>query len=218
MSDPEPIHLREEIPVVPRITAPPPPRAIGSPLSTGSSGRPQPLPVQGSGNRFAPAPARALPGSPAPSPDENSGLQRAMNVVRNVMPIVQRILPLLDGNIATAVANFITPHVHSHPQPAAPPKVDLAPIQSSLAELQSQHRDLHEQVIEQNASLKRVEDRLEMVREATDRNTLEQQELLEDLRAFSGKVKVVAAVGLSLLAVGFLLELAMFFHLKSVLP
>jgi len=36
---------------------------------------------------------------------------------------------------------------------------------------------------EQNSSLKRVEDQLEMVREATDRNTLEQQELLEDLKA-----------------------------------
>jgi len=215
MSEPEPIERREQIPVVPRAVPPPPPRAIGSPLSMGSSGHMAGSAGQGTGNRLAAAPARALPGSSASS-DEATVLQRAMNAVRTVMPFVQRILPLLDGNIGTALANFLVPH--AHPQPAPSPKVDLAPLEGGLAELQTQHRNLREQVMEQNASLKRVEDRLEMVREATDRNTLEQQELLEDLRAFSGKVKVVAAVGLSLLAVGFLLELAMFFHLSRVLP
>ena len=215
MSEPEPIKFRDQIPEIPRIIAQPA-RAVGSPLSIGASSRQSQPPQQGIANRLTstPAPGRALP-SPTSS-DDSSGMQRAVNAFRAFMPIVQRILPLLDGNIGTAVANLIAPR--PHPQPAPPPKVDLAPLSSGLAELQTQHRDLRDQVIEQNASLKRVEDRLEMVREATDRNTLEQQELLEDLRAFSGKVKVVAAVGLSLLAVGFLLELAMFFHLKSVLP
>jgi hypothetical protein len=72
--------------------------------------------------------------------------------------------------------------------------------------------------MEQNTSLKRVEDRLESVREATDRNTLEQQELLEDLRTFSNKIKVVAVIVVGLLAVGVLLNLIMFFHLQRVLP
>jgi CMP-2-keto-3-deoxyoctulosonic acid synthetase len=56
------------------------------------------------------------------------------------------------------------------------------------------------------------------VREATDRNTLEQQELLEDLRTFSNKIKVVAVIVVGLLAVGVLLNLIMFFHLQRVLP
>jgi hypothetical protein len=217
MSEPEPIHLREEIPVVPRITPAPPPRAIGSPLSMGSSSRSSVSSVHGNGNRLtsAPAPARALPGSAAQA-EESSGLQRAVNAFRTVMPIVQRILPLLDSNIAAAVGNFLAPH--PHPQAPAAAKVDLAPLEGGLAELQTQHRDLRDQVFEQSTTLKRVEDRLEMVREATDRNTLEQQELLEDLKAFSGKVKVVAAVGLGLIAAGFLLELLMFFHLQHVLP
>ena len=53
-------------------------------------------------------PGRALHAAPAPS-DESSGLQRAMNAFRMALPIVQRLLPLLDGNIGTAVANLLLP-------------------------------------------------------------------------------------------------------------
>jgi hypothetical protein len=74
--------------------------------------------------------------------------------------------------------------------------------------------------MEQNNSLKRVEDQLEMVREATDRNTLEQQELLEALKAFGKKVKIVAIIALMLAAVGFLMTVALFvfLHIRRVLP
>jgi len=77
---------------------------------------------------------------------------------------------------------------------------------------------LRDQVMEQNNSLKRVEDQLEMVREATDRNTLEQQELLEDLKAYGNKVKIVAIIALVLVAVGFFMTLALFLHIQRVLP
>jgi hypothetical protein len=218
MSDPEPI-LREPIPVIPRAVASQP-RSAGSPLSMGASPR-QPLPAsQGNPNRItsppaqvpapgpATAPNRAL-AAPASADDSSSGMQKAMNAVKIAMPIVQRLLPLLDGSIGTAVSNLLAPR--SHPQQA--PKVNLAPLEEGLTELQVQHRSLCEQVVEQNTSLKRVEDQLQHVREATDRNTLEQQELLEDLKAFSGKVKIVAFVGLGLLAGGLVLETLMFFHL-----
>ncbi|MFZ1939293.1 MAG: hypothetical protein WBA18_10820 [Terracidiphilus sp.] len=215
MSEPEPIKFRDQIPEIPRVITQPG-RAVGAPLSIGGSSRQSQPPQQGIANRVtsAPAPGRALP-SPASS-DDSSGMQRAVNAFRAFMPIVQRILPLLDGNIGTAVANLIAPR--PHPQPAPPPKVDLAPLEQGLTQLQTQHLSLREQVVEQNTALKRVEDQLEMVREATDRNTLEQQELLEDLKAFSGKLKVVAVLGIFLLTVGLLLELAMFIHLRGVLP
>jgi hypothetical protein len=108
---------------------------------------------------------------------------------------------------------------------AAPPEHNLEPIEEGLAGLQRQHLKLRAEVIMQNGSLKRVEDRLEMVRDATDRNreaidrnAQEQQELLEDLKAFGSKVKTIAMVGITLLIVGLLLESTMYFHLKSVLP
>jgi t-SNARE complex subunit (syntaxin) len=129
---------------------------------------------------------------------------------------VQRILPLLDGNIATAVSNILNPR--PVPAPAPPPTVDLTPIEHGLAELKTQQKDLRSQVAEQNSSLKRVEDRLEMVREATDRNTLEQQELLEDLKSVGSKVNIIAIVVIGLLAITVLLNLLLYMHLQRVLP
>jgi hypothetical protein len=226
LSEPEPINSREPIPVIPRaVPERQQPRVVGSPLPTGgpagvnvrralASGEPA---NNGSNHHPSALPlGRALPGAVAQQ--ESSGLQRAMNLLRMAMPIVQRILPLLDGNVGTAVANMIAPR----PQHPAPPKVDLKPIEEGISTLQTQHRLLREQVVEQNTALRRVEDRLEMVREATDRNTLEQQELLEDLKSFSKKVKIFAWVAAAFVAVafalGFALEIAMFLHLRSVLP
>ena len=56
-----------------------------------------------------------------------------------------------------------------------------------------------------------------MVREATDRNTLEQQELLEDLKAFGNKVKFVVVIALLLVALGFVMTLALFLNIQRVL-
>jgi len=169
-----------------------------------------------------PPPGRALANPPAalPEGDQASGsMQRAMGALRLALPLVQRILPLLDGNIATAVSNLLTPHPHPHTPPPAPvAPVNLAPIENGLAELQTQHHDLRVQVMEQNSSLKRVEDQLEMVREATDRNTLEQQELLEDLKTVGNKMNVVALIALGLLAVSVLLNLVLYLHIQRVLP
>ncbi len=211
MNEPESIESIDREPFSPRSAAPQP-RAIGSPLPVGSGRRP--LGSSLAGNRIAaPPPGRALPAST--SAEEPSGGQRAMNAVRTWLPLVQRLLPLLEGNVLTAISNVLTPRPQAPPPPQ---KVDLTPFQESLAELQTQHRGLSDQVMEQNASLKRVEDQLEMVREATDRNTLEQQELLEDLKIFSGKVKVIAVIGIGVLVVGIALNLILFLHIQRVLP
>ena len=193
----------------------PHPRAIGSPLPIGSAS-PSPLPGEQQRLNAPPPPGRALANPSSISPLEvPSSIQRAVATLRAVLPFVQKILPLLDGNIGTAVSNILTPH--HHPPPPQPP-VNLAPIADGLAELQTQHRELRDQVVEQNSSLKRVEDQLEMVREATDRNTLEQQELLEDLKGVGSKVNVFALIALSLLAVSILLNVILYLHIQRVLP
>jgi hypothetical protein len=147
--------------------------------------------------------------------DVPSGVQRFVSGLRAALPIVQRILPLLDGNVGTAVSNLLTPH---RPTPPPPPPVNLAPIEEGLAELQTQQRELRNQVVEQNSSLKRVEDQLEMVREATDRNTLEQQELLEDLKTVGNKVNLFAMIALGLLGLSVLLNIVLYLHILRVLP
>lgn len=214
MNEPDSFDLREETREAPRVAAQRP-RAVGSPLSTGMSRHASYPSAEANVKRLTPPPpGRTLVNAPAAA-EESSNLQRAVNVLRSALPFVQRLLPLLDGNIASTLGNLLQPHTQAH-QPSA--KLDLTPVEDGLAELRSQQHSLRMQVTEQNTTLKRVEDQLEMVREATDRNTLEQQELLEDLKAFGNKVKVVAIVALVLAAVGFFMTLALFLHIQKVLP
>lgn len=194
------------------------PRAVGSPLPIGSGNSTAPAgPLSDPQRTFAvPPPGRALADPAADSPLEvPSGVQRAVSALRAALPFVQRILPLLDGNVGTAVSNILT---SQHRPAPPPPPVNLAPIEDGLAELQTQHRELRDQVVEQNTSLKRVEDQLEMVREATDRNTLEQQELMEDLKGVGTKINLVAVIALGLLAVSVIVNIVLYLHILRVLP
>ena len=194
------------------------PRAVGAPLPVGGSNRGGFSESQGEGRQGAPPLGRSLSNAQGESPnDALSSAQRAMNVLKMAMPLVQKILPLLDGNFGTAISNMVAPHLQRPAQPTTV-TVDLAPIEDSLNALQVQQSELREQVVEQNTSLKRVEDQLEMVREATDRNTLEQQELLEDLKTVGNKVNLVAIIALGLLAVSVLLNLFLYLHIQRVLP
>jgi len=170
-----------------------------------------------------------------------STLQRAAGVIRHAIPVVQKLLPLLDGNFGTVVSNLLHPPAPAPTTalavpPPAPPKIDLAPvltpIKENIAELKTMHSELQlaqkelqtsnielrDRISEQNTSLKRVEDHLELVREATDRNTLEQQELMEDLKAMGSRVNVVAAVAIGLLAISLLVNMFLFMHIQRVLP
>jgi hypothetical protein len=194
------------------------PRAIGSPLPMGSSAK-SPLALSHSegkpGRTRLPLQGRALSVQPQAETGSTSGMHWALGLMKQAVPFVQRLLPLLDGQIATAVANLIAPRPHT-PPPA--PKVDLQPLEHGLADLQIQHRDLKDQLADQNTSLKRVEDQLEMVREAMDRNTLEQQELMEDLKTMGKRVKLFAWLFLDLLIISVLLNLFLFLHIQRVLP
>jgi hypothetical protein len=202
--------------VKPGMTAREPlPRAVGSPLPIGNSAK-SPLSVngEGPGRTSTPPPGRALSVAAQSESESSSGMQWALGVMKQAVPFVQRLLPLLDGQIATAVANLLArPHA-----PAPPPRVDLQPIENSVTELHRQQRDFKDQLADHNMALKRVEDHLGMVREATDRNTLEQQELIEDLKAMGNRVNLLALLFLGLLVVSVLLNVFLFLHIQRVLP
>jgi len=154
---------------------------------------------------------------PIPAEDPNvakSGLQRALEAVRTTIPVVQRLLPLLEGNFANVLAALVTPQPVHHPPP---PPVNLEPIERGLADIRTGQRELRGQVQEQVVSLKRVEDQLERVREATDRNTLEQQELVEDLRSVGNRISTFAIVGLVLLAISLGLNIYFLIQLQHIL-
>jgi hypothetical protein len=223
MSDTQGLATNEPVNEAPRIQVPEQtaqPRAVGSPLPVGS-GNLSSVGAQSEPQRgHTPPPAgRGLTNPPPMAPiGVSSGVQRAVSAFRTALPFVQRILPLLDGNLGTAVSNLLAPHHRLPTQPPPPPPVNLAPIEDGLADLKIQHRELRNQVVEQNSSLKRVEDQLEMVREATDRNTLEQQELLEDLKGVGNKLNLFAIIAIGLLAVSVLLNIILYLHILRVLP
>ncbi len=191
-------------------------RAVGSPLPVGGTPLQAPLPGDVPfPTTPPPPPGRALVNTPNVDDNQPSGMQRAMGLLRSAMPMVQKLLPLIDGNVLSALANILSPHPQAHP-PA--PAVDVTLLEDSVNELHQQQGQLREQVMEQSSMLKRVEDQLEMVREATDRNTLEQQELIEDLKAVGSKVTMFALFALGLLAASLLLNVILYLHLKRVLP
>jgi hypothetical protein len=207
----------------------PTPRAVGAPLPTGSaltatpsssashsragaSAQPEKSLSLGRGLPHAQSAATSVPSGT----DIPSGVQRLVNAVRATLPFIQRILPLLDGNVGTAVSNLMAPPPHRPAPP--PPPINIAPLQEGISTLQAQQGELRTQIADQNTSLKRVEDQLEAVREATDRNTLEQQELLEDLKSVGNKVNIFAMVALLLLVVSVMVNVILYLHIKRVLP
>jgi hypothetical protein len=148
-----------------------------------------------------------------------SAIHRTIAAISAALPFVQRLLPMLDGHLASAVSSALaqSPEPPQQLEPPPPP-VDLVPLTDGIAELQTQQHELRNQVVEQNSSLKRVEDQLEMVREATDRNTLEQQELLEDLKVVGNKVNLFALIAIGLLAVSVVINVVLYLHILRVLP
>lgn len=206
-------------------TTPAPPEPFAEVSAYGSSGNGYSNPSGAPAASAPPAQASPQP-PPAASPDDpnapRSGIQRAIHAVRSTLPLVQRLLPLLEGNLATA-ATAITAIVAAQPPrpaptpPPAPVQVNLEPVERGLAEVRTSNRELRNQFAEQATTLKRVEDQLDRVREATDRNTLEQQELIEDLRAVGSRVSTFAILGLVLLAVSLLLNGYLIFQLQHIL-
>jgi hypothetical protein len=180
----------------------------GTPLPGGSGAFPgQDMQM----NRGVTPPGRAL--APTSASEDASAMQRAMGILKQAAPFVARLLPLIDGNITAAVGNLLSPRPH-----APAPPVDLTPVHQQISELQLQQNEFRGAIHEQTSSLKRVEDQLDMVREATDRNTLEQQELMGDLKSMGRRVNLVAT-GLSILLVlSIVMNLILYLYVRRALP
>lgn len=176
-------------------------RVMGGPLPVGQT-------------RASGEPSYAAPlGRPVTTAvSESFSLQRAMGTV---LPFVQKMLPLLDGNIGTSLANLLS----GHAQPSVPaPVVDLAPVESRLVEMKAHQLELGDQLLDQSEAIRKLEDQLELLRDATDRNTNEQQELMQDLKTVGGKVNSFAILALLLLGASVALNVILYLHLMRVLP
>ena len=121
---------------------------------------------------------------------------RSLMHLKLLLPYVSKLLPILDGNFSNALA----------PAPAA--KLDLSEIHHAVEtvnrgflDLQAGNRDIKTQVQEQSTQLKRIDDQLLKLRDSTERNTMEHQELVEDLRSASKLVRSLSTVMIVLMIV-----------------
>lgn len=111
--------------------------------------------------------------------DKSPPMWRVLLQLRVLLPYLSKLVPLLDGS-----AQQNTAQVHE--------------MQHGLTEMQTGHREIRTQLQDQTVQMKRVEEQLERLRDTTERNTLEQQELIEDLKSFAGTFKAIAVIGLLL--------------------
>jgi hypothetical protein len=140
---------------------------------------------------------------------KKSGLERAMGFVRTVAPVVRKVLPLLDGNVVSAVSNFLAPR-------AMAPRVNLEPLEIAVTKMRKDHLDLRLNVADQTAALKRIADQVQSVKDTTERNSLEQKELAQDLKTLGSRVNLVAWIGLGLLALSILVNVVLFLRIERV--
>jgi hypothetical protein len=116
---------------------------------------------------------------------------------------MQKLLPLLDGNVASVVANLLAPRLLS-------PQVDLHPIEAGVARLREDLAAIQARNAEHDASFKRVGDQLETMKEALESAALEQKEVMHQVGRVQKRVLVFSLVGLSLLAISVALDVVLF--------
>ena len=169
------------------------------------------------GNAERPAPSNTSSGPVRESakqtngkPESRSGLQRAFGLIRSVAPVVQKVLPLLDGNVASVVSNMLVPRTETQ-------RVDLEPIENALTKMRKEHLDLRMSLADHTATLKRVSEQVDTVKDVTERNALEAKELTTDLQRLRAKVNAFAWVGLGLLAVSILVNVLLFLRIQQLI-
>jgi len=143
--------------------------------------------------------------------EASGGLQRTAAAVRTVVPLLQKLLPLLDGNVASAVANLLAPRLMS------PPAVDLAPLESSLAKLRGEIAVMQDKNAQQNVAFKRIDDQLETMKDALERTALEQKEVAEEVGKIRRSVLILWLIGAGLVVVSIGVNAALFWYIRGSL-
>jgi hypothetical protein len=140
-------------------------------------------------------------------------LDKTVGVLRTMLPLALKILPLLDGQIGTVVSNLIGPQTA--------PRQDartLLPLQDGLVQLEKQHNELRTQVAEQGAVLKHIDEQLEAVRNLTAEAAEAHQNLTAGLKKMRRNMFIVAIGGFVLLTAVITLNVVFWIHLRRSIP
>jgi hypothetical protein len=156
--------------------------------------------------------ANSGPNALRPSPrrgESPSGLHRTASAIRTVVPLIQKLLPLLDGNVASAAANLLAPRLLSQPV------VDLSSLETSLMKLRGDLAVIQDRHAQQDVAFKRIDDQMETMKDTVERTAFEQREMAEQVNKIRRNVFVFALLGALLLAVSIGLNAALFFYMRG---
>lgn len=118
-----------------------------------------------------------------PKSSEENAMWKALLQIKTVLPYLSRLLPLLDLGLG-----------HAQNSNAA------NELRANVTSLETTQRDLRVSVQDQTLQLKRIEEQLTRMREASEKNAFEHAELVEDVKSIGNLVRVVGA-GLAILLV-----------------
>ncbi len=114
---------------------------------------------------------------------DESAMWKILLQFKSVLPYVSRLLPLLDLGIGQAQNAGVSNE-----------------LRQNVTSIQTSQRDVRIAVQDQALQLKRVEEQLARMREASEKNVHEQTKLVEDVKSIGNLVRAVGA-GLAVLLV-----------------
>jgi hypothetical protein len=139
-----------------------------------------------------------------------SGLERTMGAVRMLIPLLGKVLPLLDGNVAAVAASLLLPRLQAQ-------TVDTYPLESALMKVRAELATLQDKTAEYATAFKRIDGQLESMKDAIDRSGAEQRETAENVRKIQGRVLVFSVVGLGLVAISIGVNVALFLYVRGAI-
>jgi hypothetical protein len=146
------------------------------------------------------------------SKGEAPSIWRSLMHLRLLLPYIGKLLPILEGNFSAASTTALAPA----PAVARPDMTEfhqsLETVNRGFLDLQAGNRDIRTHVQEQATQLKRIDDQLIRLRESTERNTMEHQELVEDLKSASKMVRGLSTVMIILMVVVAAMVAVMLLH------
>jgi hypothetical protein len=137
-----------------------------------------------------------------------TGLQRAISVAKTVLPLVGKVLPLLEGNVVATASNLLTPHQH---------EVNLKPIEEAITSLQADQRALTFHTSEHKRTLRRLEDEFAALGEAVEKNAAGQAQLVEQVATLEKRNARFVRVIVSLLILSLLSSAALALRLANII-
>jgi hypothetical protein len=132
-----------------------------------------------------------------PKDSEDNAMWKALLQIKSILPYVSRLLPLLDIGLGHAQNSSISNELRQ----------DVTSIQTS-------QRDVRVAIQDQSLQLKRFEEQLVRMREASEKNAFEQAEMVEDVKSIGNLVRAVGAGLAVLLVVLILMVGALLLHVS----